>query len=33
MSQDNGSIDGEAFKMLINGEEQYSLWPALGSSR
>jgi MbtH protein len=28
MSQSNWLIDGEEFKVLINEEEQYSLWPS-----
>lgn len=28
MSARNWSIDGEEFKVLINNEEQHSLWPS-----
>lgn len=28
MSQGNWSIDGDEFKVLINDEEQHSLWPS-----
>lgn len=28
MSKPNWSIDGDTFQVLINAEEQYSLWPS-----